>query len=223
MKKGIANDLLRELVAVEMELRLGAGQEMASDEYGRRFSDRQSIVDAAIALAGKRRSADAPPSSTGDVSFQDTERWERQVDKESEETPEAIGRYSIEKELGRGGFAVVYLARDTQLDRQVALKVPRKDRFKSDEHLALFVQEARNAAQLDHPGIVRVYDVQQEADLVYIVQQYIEGSDLAKHARSSQLSWERIAELMIGIAEAISQSPREEVLSPGPQAREYPH
>jgi len=203
-EEGDRDDLLRELVAVELELRLEAGHEVNPEEYRQRFSDQESIVDAAIALVEQRR-ADVPPSSTGEVSLQETDRWGRPEEAEElEQMPEAIGRYSIERELGRGGFAVVYLARDTQLDRHVALKVPRKNRFKSDEHLALFVQEARNAAQLDHPGIVRVYDVQQDADLVYIVEQYIEGTDLARYSRTSQLSWEQIAELMIGIAEAIS-------------------
>lgn len=197
--------LLRELIALELELRLEAGKDVDREEYRRRFADHLEIVEDAFAVVDRRQGASSPPSSTGDVSLQETDRWRRlKKEEEPEVMPERIGRYSIEQELGRGGFAVVYLARDTQLDRHVALKVPRKDRFKSDEHLAQFVQEARNAAQLDHPGIVRVYDVQQEGDLVYIVQQYIEGADLAKHARRSQLSWEQIAELMIRIAEAIS-------------------
>ncbi len=160
--EGERDDLLRELVAVELELRREPGQEVDSREYRQRFDGRQSIIEAAIALVEQRRSAAAPPPSTGDFSLHETDRWQRHPgDEEPEKMPETIGRYAIERLLGRGGFANVYLARDTQLDRQVALKVPRRDRFQSDKHLALFVQEARNSAQLDHPWIVRVYDVQQ--------------------------------------------------------------
>jgi serine/threonine protein kinase len=139
---------------------------------------------------------------------------DRQVDEESlalprtgsvpsEEIPQTIGRYEILKHLGQGAFADVYLAHDPQLDRQVALKVPRKGRFDSEELLNLFVQEARNSAHLDHPGIVRVHDVQSEWDGVYIVQQYIAGTDLAAHVRVNALSTRRKAELLIAVGNAV--------------------
>lgn len=117
--------------------------------------------------------------------------------------PETIGRYQILERLGQGGFAVVYLANDTDLERLVAIKVPRPDRFTSDRLLAVFVEEARKTAQFDHRRIVQVYDVQREPGRVYIVQQFIEGNNLALYAGTHALSYRDIACLMIQVAEAV--------------------
>ena len=78
---------------------------------------------------------------------------------EPEQMPERIGRYRIREELGRGGFAVVYLAVDPDLGRRVALKVPRRERFRDDGDLDGFIEEARNTVQLEHPRILRIHDV----------------------------------------------------------------
>lgn len=118
-------------------------------------------------------------------------------------TPKKLGRYAIRRQLGRGGFGVVYLAHDTQLGRPVALKVPRRDRFRSAEQVASFIQEAQMAAKLDHPGLVAVYDVQEEAGVPYIVQQYIDGNSLASWASQKQPSYEQIAIVLLGITEAL--------------------
>ena len=75
-----------------------------------------------------------------------------------------VGRYEILQSLGRGGFADVFLARDEELDRLVALKVPRRDRFRDEEELAKFHDEARMVAQLQHPPIVTVHDVGRDGD-----------------------------------------------------------
>src|ERR1700733_14423446 len=75
------------------------------------------------------------------------------------ELPHQIGRYEIEKVLGEGGFGKVYLAKDGQLHRPVAIKVPRKDRVSCPEDAEAYLAEARIVAGLDHPNIVPVYDV----------------------------------------------------------------
>jgi len=117
--------------------------------------------------------------------------------------PERIGRFAIQKRLGRGGFATVYLARDTDLDRLVALKVPRLDRFSAATDLEAYIAEARAAAQMQHPGIVAVYDVNYQADQVYIVLEYIAGQSLEYVLKSEGLEPSRAAELMIDIAVAV--------------------
>ncbi|MDA1056184.1 MAG: protein kinase [Planctomycetota bacterium] len=93
--------------------------------------------------------------------------------------PNRIGRYAVRGRLGRGGFADVLLAHDDQLDRQIALKLPRRDRFQDDTQLRAFVEEARTAARLQHPGIVTVFDVGSEAETPFIVLEYIRGRSLA--------------------------------------------
>lgn len=92
---------------------------------------------------------------------------------------ELIGsRYQVERMLGTGGMADVYLARDLNLQRQVAIKVLRADFARDPAFRVRFLQEARSAANLSHPNIVTVYDFGQETDSLYIVMEYIEGTDL---------------------------------------------
>ena len=117
--------------------------------------------------------------------------------------PERLGRYHIVGFLGGGGFANVYLAEDTELDRQVALKVPRAERFQSDTDVARFLQEARVLAKLTHPSIVQVYDVGECDGIRYIVTQYIDGQPLTQRLRRDGLSGREIASLMIPCAQAL--------------------
>jgi eukaryotic-like serine/threonine-protein kinase len=88
-------------------------------------------------------------------------------------------RYELEDRLGHGGMATVYCARDTKLDRQVAIKLL-ADNFAGDEEVRKrFSREARLAARLDHPNIVQVFDVGEEDDRPYIVMEYVDGGTLA--------------------------------------------
>ena len=93
-----------------------------------------------------------------------------------------IGRYEIEKTIGRGAMGVVYLARDPIIDRLVALKTLRVDldAEHADEFRERFVREARAAGRLNHPGIVTVHDVGEdpETGLMYIAMEHVEGRDL---------------------------------------------
>jgi eukaryotic-like serine/threonine-protein kinase len=86
--------------------------------------------------------------------------------------------YEIERQIGRGGMAAVFLARDLALNRHVAIKVMRPDLVDVEGLQDRFVIEARTAAQLDHPGIVTVHAVRQRAGLLFIVMKYIEGHTL---------------------------------------------
>ena len=94
-----------------------------------------------------------------------------------------LGRFRVVRELGRGGFGVVYLADDPTLGRQVAVKVPRWDRWEKPEYRGRFLQEARAAAALDHPNIVRVHEADDAGPVVYIASAYCEGPSLAAWLR----------------------------------------
>ena len=96
------------------------------------------------------------------------------------ELPEQFGRYRILKRLGRGGMGAVYLAHDTQLDRQVALKVPHFTPEDGPEVLERFYREARAAATFDHPNLCPVYDVGQVDGVHYLTMAYIEGKPLSE-------------------------------------------
>jgi serine/threonine protein kinase len=93
-----------------------------------------------------------------------------------------IGRYELEKTLGRGAMGVVYLARDPIIDRLVALKTLRVDldADHAEEFRERFLREARAAGRLNHPGIVTVHDVGEdpETGLMYIAMEHVEGRDL---------------------------------------------
>src|SRR5579863_4130901 len=94
--------------------------------------------------------------------------------------PRRIGRYRIEGVLGRGGFGIVYLARDEQLDRLVAVKVPHAERIALPEQAEMYRAEARTVAALEHSHIVPVYDVgSTDEHPFFVVSKYVEGTDLA--------------------------------------------
>src|SRR5216110_2587902 len=82
------------------------------------------------------------------------------------------GRYSLERELGRGGMGVVFLARDVALDRPVAIKLLPPALAARPGLKERFLQEARTAARLSHPNIVPIHAVEQTGDLVFFVMSY---------------------------------------------------
>ena len=94
--------------------------------------------------------------------------------------PAEFGRYRILRQLGRGGMGAVYLAQDTQLGRQVALKVPFFDAAESPQRAERFVREARSAAVLQHPNICTVFDAGQIDGRPFITMAYIAGTPLEK-------------------------------------------
>ncbi|MCA9216124.1 MAG: protein kinase [Planctomycetales bacterium] len=95
-----------------------------------------------------------------------------------------LGRFEIVGELGRGGGGIVYLANDPKLDRQVALKLPHPELAFADDLRERFLQEAQLAAQLDHPGIVRVHEIGELGLVWYIVSSYCPGPTLAEWLKS---------------------------------------
>ena len=88
------------------------------------------------------------------------------------------GRYEITRLLGRGGMAVVFLAEDLALERQVAIKVLPPEMAHDTKLIPRFQQEAKTAAKLDHPNIIPIYRVESEAGLVYFVMKYVTGRSL---------------------------------------------
>ena len=94
--------------------------------------------------------------------------------------PVRVGRFQVERELGRGGFGVVYLAFDPTLKRQVALKVPRLETLATPELRQRFLREAELTAGLDHPNIVPVYEAGQAGAVGYITSAFCAGPDLGR-------------------------------------------
>ncbi len=89
-----------------------------------------------------------------------------------------LGRYKLLGQLGAGGMSTVYLGEHVLMQRRVAIKVLPKNRVTDTSYLARFHREARAAASLDHPNIVRAYDVDNDGDTHYLVMEFVDGRDL---------------------------------------------
>ena len=113
-----------------------------------------------------------------------------------------IGHFELEERLGTGAFGSVWKARDKELDRTVAIKIPRQSRMSAPE-LEKFFREARAAAQLKHPNIVSVHEVGREGDSVYIVSDFVHGVTLADWQSRQQPTGREAAELCATIADAL--------------------
>ena len=123
------------------------------------------------------------------------------------DTPQVkrFGHFELVELLGVGGFGSVWKARDTDLDRSVAIKIPRKNQLDSDE-LEKFLREARAAAQLTHPNIVSVHEVGRHDDTVYIVSDLIQGVPLDEWLASQQITPRQSAELCLTLCKAVEHA-----------------
>jgi len=102
-----------------------------------------------------------------------------------------LGRYQVEKELGKGAMGVVYLGRDPKINRVVAIKtLALGNEFEGDELVEIkerFFREAETAGRLNHPNIVTIYDAGEEHDLAYIAMEFLHGHDLARYVKPDAL------------------------------------
>ena len=119
-----------------------------------------------------------------------------------------LGRYHLEREIGRGAMGVVYLGRDTAINRMVAIKaIPLASEFSDAELVearSRFFREAETAGRLNHPNIVTIYDVGEERGLAYIAMEYLKGRHLSDYAKSDQLMEPRkVLEIIARTADAL--------------------
>ncbi len=171
-----------ELIATEYEFRRRRDSEVAPDEYRTRFP---GLGEALPEEADRPLAGDDP-------------------------TPERsqLGKFALLEVVGRGSFGIVYRARDTELDRIVAVKLPRLGGFPSPEDVDRFLREARSAARLRHPGIVAVHEVGRIEGQLYLVYDYVAGVTLAERLGSGGLSCSRAAELAACVAESLDHAHR---------------
>ena len=117
-------------------------------------------------------------------------------------TVRTIGHFQLLESVGGGQFGTVWKARDTKLDRTVAVKIPRRGQIEGPE-AEMFIREARAAAQVKHPGVVGVHEVGHEDGTLYIVSDFIDGCNLKEWLTGHQLTPKEAAELCAKIAEAL--------------------
>jgi WD40 repeat protein/tRNA A-37 threonylcarbamoyl transferase component Bud32 len=114
-----------------------------------------------------------------------------------------IGKFELLERIGQGAFGTVYKARDPELDRVVALKVPRAGQLAEGQEFDRFLREARSAAQLRHPSIVPVHDVGQHDGLPYLVSDFVDGVTLADVLTARRPSPREAAQLTATVADAL--------------------
>jgi Tol biopolymer transport system component/tRNA A-37 threonylcarbamoyl transferase component Bud32 len=119
-----------------------------------------------------------------------------------------LGPYEIESPLGAGGMGEVYQARDTRLERTVAIKVLNAQLVASTELRARFEREAKVISQLQHPHICVLHDVGNEGPIDYLVMEFLQGESLAERLRKGPLAPEHILTIAIEIADALEKAHR---------------
>ena len=115
-----------------------------------------------------------------------------------------LGPYEIIAPIGAGGMGEVYRARDTRLGREVALKVLPQSFAKDPERLRRFEQEAKAVAVLNHPNILGIHDIGEQAGAPYIVSELLEGESLRAELEQGRLSARRAVDYAVQIAQGLS-------------------
>jgi serine/threonine-protein kinase len=128
-----------------------------------------------------------------------------------------LGRYQLEREIGRGAMGIVYLGRDTAINRMVAIKaIPLASEFSDAELVearSRFFREAETAGRLNHPNIVTIYDVGEERGLAYIAMEYLKGRHLSNYAKSDSLMEPRkVLEIIARTADALGFAHKQQVV-----------
>jgi serine/threonine protein kinase/tetratricopeptide (TPR) repeat protein len=167
--------------------------------------DQTPVVPAPVAMLGDL----AGPASGDTVATHEiaTERGQAMVPPFPR-----VGRYEMGELLGMGGFGVVWQARDPDLGRDVAIKLPRSGSLGNPAREERFLREARSAAQLQHPGIVAIHDTGRHQGTVYIVSDLVRGQSLAHWLNQGPLGFREAAELTAEVADALEYAHRRGVV-----------
>jgi len=117
-----------------------------------------------------------------------------------------LGRYEIRSQIGEGGMGEVYLARDTQLDRAIALKLLTAEVARDQQRLHRFLQEARAASSMSHPNAAHIYEIGEADGTHFIAMEYVEGEPLDRKIAGRALAVGEILEVAIQIADALDEA-----------------
>ncbi len=186
--------LLVELVHADLELRRRAGEPVRVEDYLERYPE--LARDAAV--AGELMARDAELRGRASRTEPD--------DRGRAEPLRTLGRFELREVVGRGTFGTVYRARDTELDRVVAVKVPGPGHLDGEKEAARFLREARHAARLRHPGIVPVHEVGRIDGTCFLVSEFIEGTTLAERRARGPLAPRETAWIVARVADALGHA-----------------
>jgi len=206
-------EILAGLLAAEYRTRESLGDRPLRDELKSRFP----AIDEEVVLGIISREANSRHPPASDSASSSARARERAVSDDREHPPRPagsfLGRYEIVSVLGRGGMGTVYLARDDQLKRTVAVKELHPKVFSSARHAELLLAEARIAASLEHPSIVPIHDVATEQDeSLFFVMAHVEGHSLAASIRQGEMDAVLAAGLCIQVADALDFAHQKDVV-----------
>ena len=208
---GTAETVSAELILAEYEVRCRAGESVDLAQFEERFPHQAVALRQLIDQQSRKSAADSMLGQLGEIAGIPQPRplsLARDA-KAAPTLPRRFGRYRVLELLGQGAMGTVYLVRDTQLHRQVALKVPHvrpgdADGKPDQRVLGRFYREAHAAAILRHPNLCPVYDVGQIDGIPYLTMAYIRGRPLSRYIdRTRPLSPRWVAVLVRKLALAL--------------------
>jgi serine/threonine protein kinase len=185
-----------DLIAAYFALKLSA------DETARLFGHVDTCAECARLFEAVVRARSVAPSATTDPSA----RTAPDLGKRPALEPiPSLGKYQVERVLGTGGMGVVYLARDPELDRRVAIKLLRPDaRHHAGTLRAQLGREAQAMARLSHPNVINVYEIGAHGEQVFVVMELIDGTTLAAWLRERERSWREIVRAFVAAGEGLA-------------------
>jgi|GEM_PF-3282612 len=187
-----------ELISHEFRLRVECGDSPTIEDYRRRFPH------LAASLAMLLRPQPNFSESQVTTQIEDAPTVLDPTRQEPQRTSNTnFGQYELLDEIARGAMGVVYRARHTTIDKIVALKMILAGQFATQHQIDQFLSEAKNAGQLEHDHIVRIYDAGRINDQYFIAMAYIEGHSLADLVRETSLGAIRAAEIVEAVARAL--------------------
>jgi eukaryotic-like serine/threonine-protein kinase len=183
----------------------------------RRLMDADRVKAKAAAITAPRVSEPAMGATTPNLRAAPKDRPASAAVAAAVPETERLGRYHLEREIGRGAMGVVYLGRDTAINRMVAIKaIPLAAEFSDAELVearSRFFREAETAGRLNHPNIVTIYDVGEERGLAYIAMEYLKGRHLSDYAKSNNLMEPRkVLEIISRTADALGFAHKQQVV-----------
>lgn len=200
--------LFVELLDAELSFHQRSGRKVDPQDYLARFPDLKKEIEEvfhSLTLTPLHSSDDRTMDSTIDAvpgAKSAEEDWPKWV------SGDVVGRYRLDEPLGQGAFGEVWKGFDPELNRAVAIKLPRKEIQSRFDLTRQFRDEARCAASLKHEGIVPVYDIGRAGAVTFIVSEFIDGPTLAQHMKSGAISREDSVRIVSQLARTLHQAHR---------------
>ncbi len=205
----VRSSLLRELLLRDWQLRADSGETPSADDYVAalpEFADEIRRISVDIPTINAPSESVADPSASTRLGPADGSTPALDGDHRKTSRPVLFGDYEILHQIGKGGMGVVYKARHRRLGRLAAIKVLRTGKLASGEEVARFAAEAQAAAQLDHPGIVPVFEVGEHEGQHFLALAFIEGESLSRRVQDGPLEPSEAARIVELAARAVQFS-----------------